>query len=561
MNKISILKSIISIFVITFLFASCDKDFNTIGSNVIDDNHFGFELDTLSSVVASVQPTGVIQTNNLPINQLGIYNNPVFGKTKANFVTQLSLPSVSLNPKFDLALNPVIEKVVLTIPYFSKKTITSAEGVGTYILDSIYGDQPISLKVYESGYQIQDFDASTNAQEVQKYFNNQDDVFNNSKIGTPLYANAAFIPNALEVEIKKRDNKLIETSETESRLSPRMQLQLDKDYFKNKVFLAPNDKFISNGSFRDYMKGLYFQVEDASVGRLMKLNFAVGNITITYQQYAGLKTNALGVKVPITFDDDNDPLTAEINKLVLKTFVINLTGNSVNLIDQSNSVNYASVISNPNTISGDEKLHLKGGAEGSIAVIDLFGKDLFGADGLTGVPNGVADELDIIKKNKWLINEANLTFYLDKAQMGTAIKPNRIYLYDLNNHRPLQDYAIDISTNLNTKLNKIIHGGNILREDKKGRIAYKIRLTNHVRNLISNDTITNVRLGLAVSESISLFSNAQLKNTVAPTGIDRVPLSNVLNPLGIILFGNNVPQIDKTYRDRLKLEIYYTKIK
>lgn len=574
MNKAIIFKSIISIFLISILFASCDKDFNTIGSNVIDDNHFGFELDTLSSISAFVQPTGIVQTNNLPINQLGIYNNPVFGKTKANFVTQLTLPSASLNPKFDLTLNPIIESVILTIPYFSKKTSTTTEGSGLYELDSISGDKPLNLKVYESGYQIQDFDASTNSQESQKYYNNQDNVFNNSKLGIPLNddvnkrQNTEFIPDDKEVVVNKRDNKLNFTQDVESRLSPRMRLDLNKEYFINKIFLASNDKFISNGSFRDYMKGLYFQVEDANDGRLMKLNFAAGNITITYKQYAGLVTNSSGVKVPITFDDDANTSTPEIIKNVLKTFVINLTGNSVNLIEQSNSNDYANAIANQNTINGDQRLHLKGGAEGSIAVVDLFGKDLHGADGTTGAPNGIADELDLIKKNKWLINEANLIFYLDKEKMKVTdnftyktYTPKRIYLYDLNNHRPLQDYVLDFSSNVNSKLNKVIHGGIIQNIDEKGRIKYKIRITNHIRYLMSNDTITNVRLGLAVTESILLTSNAKLKNSTSPTVIDRVPLSNVINHLGTVLYGNNIPASDKIpYRDRLKLEIYYTKI-
>jgi hypothetical protein len=580
MNKISIFKSIISLFVITFFFASCDKDFNSIGSNVIDDNHFGFELDTLSSVVAVVQPTGIVQTNNLPVNQLGVYNNPVFGKTKANFVTQLTLPTLSQNPKFDLTLNPTIESVILTIPYFSHKTSTDASGVGIYTLDSIYGgEKPINLKVYESGYQIQDYDASTNAQESQKYYNNQDNVFNNNKIDFILNdsivkkQNEEFVPDDKEVLVYKRDNRLFHTKEVESRLSPRMQLRLNKAYFYNKIFLASNDKLISNGSFKDYMKGLYFKVEDANEGNLMKLNFAAGNITITYKQYEGLKSvkiNNVTVKVPITFDDDNNPATPEIDKLVLKTFVINLTGNSVNLLDQTNSNYYANAISNPSPVIGDQRLNLKGGADGSIAVIDLFGKDLHGADGTTGAPNGIADELDIIKKNKWLINEANLTFYLDKDNMklkdddDIAYKTytsNRVYLYDLNNHLPIQDYASDFSTNINSKLNKVIHGGIMQKMDDKKRIKYKIRITNHLRYLMSNDTITNVRLGLAVTESILLTSNAKLKNITSPASIDRVPLSNVMNNLGTILYGNNIPVSDKIpYRDRLKLEIYYTKI-
>ena len=291
------------------------------------------------------------------------------------------------------------------------------------------------------------------------------------------------------------------------------------------------------------MKGLYFQIEDANDGRLMKLNFAKGNITITYKQYTGLKT---GTKDPITFDDDSDPATPPVPQYVLKTFAMNLAGNTVNLIDQTNSNDYANAISSPNPIVGDKKLNLKGGAEGSIAIIDLFGKP---------------DELSDLKKKGWLVNEANLVFYVDKTAMASAIEPNRIYLYDLKNHRPVLDYVTDFSTNKDSKLNKVIHGGILEKEDVVGGrgIKYKIRITNHIRNLISKDS-TNVRLGLAVSESILITSNAKLKNTTSPTAIDKVPLSNVLNPLGTVLYGSNYPFGDAGYKFRMKLEIYYTKL-
>ena len=37
------------------------------------------------------------------------------------------------------------------------------------------------------------------------------------------------------------------------------------------------------------------------------------------------------------------------------------------------------------------------------------------------------------------------------------------------------------------------------------------------------------------------------------------PKASVMNPLGTILFGNNIPKVDPNYEKRLKLEIYYTK--
>jgi hypothetical protein len=42
---------------------------------------------------------GPIESNNLPVNALGIFDNPAFGTTTANFATQLVLISKSNNRK------------------------------------------------------------------------------------------------------------------------------------------------------------------------------------------------------------------------------------------------------------------------------------------------------------------------------------------------------------------------------------------------------------------------------------------------------------------------------
>jgi hypothetical protein len=58
----------------------CDKDYNSIGDGLIGDNHFDFVKYT-SSVVAYNQKIGPIESN-LPVNALGIFDNPAFATTR-----------------------------------------------------------------------------------------------------------------------------------------------------------------------------------------------------------------------------------------------------------------------------------------------------------------------------------------------------------------------------------------------------------------------------------------------------------------------------------------------
>ena len=126
MYKKTFLRPILIVGLLTIIFASCDKDFNELGTDIVGDNHFGFEVDSTLTVKAYNQKLGPIASNNLPINPLGFYSNPAFGNTQANFVTQVELSSI--NPVFnntDTTLYedlPVIDSVILDIPYFTAMT-------------------------------------------------------------------------------------------------------------------------------------------------------------------------------------------------------------------------------------------------------------------------------------------------------------------------------------------------------------------------------------------------------------------------------------------------------
>ncbi len=188
------------------------------------------------------------------------------------------------------------------------------------------------------------------------------------------------------------------------------------------------------------------------------------------------------------------------------------------------------------------KNYILRGQNGAMTVIELFGT----AD---VNDNDIPDELDAIKDNGWLINEASLTFFIDReAMFSSTYEPIRIYLYDLENNVPIVDYTFDgTENNLNPKLDKLIHGGIIEREEvvegvpTKG-IQYKIRLTRYLMDLLADeDASKNVKLGLVVTESIAAVTNAKLETPI--TGYNDIkfsPLASVMNPLGTVLYGSSI---------------------
>ena len=543
MHNNSFFKSFL-LLVSILLFVSCDKDYNEIGNALIGENHFDLAKYT-SSVVAYNEKITPIQSENLPVNAIGIYDNPAFGKTTANFATQLTLASV--DP--EIGANPEIDSVYIEVPYFvdAAQTKPITTGGNTYVLDSIYGEPKakIKLSVFESGLYMRDKDPVGGLQEDQKYFTNQNTDFDNLKVGARLNddpnssQNDAFFFDPAQRNLTTTDAT---GKKTNGYSAPAMRLKLNSTFFKNKIIKAPSGKLATNDVFKEYFRGLYFKVEQSGTdaGSLAMINFSKGTITIKYtEDLASTTTGGLPTRVS-------------------KSIVLNLSGNTVSLLEKSNPNSvYETAINSPNRALGDDKLYLKGG-EGSLAVLKLFGPDLFGEDGKTGSPNGVADELDIIRKSGWLINQANLVFYIDANTMANSYEPERIYLYDFNNSRPIIDYYLDGTSNAIPKKSKLVFGGNINKDatSKRG-LNYKISITNHIRSLVKHADSTNVKLGIVVTEEISIANSSKLRT--ANAFLSQAPKASVMDPLGTVLYGGKSTSTNPLEDKRVKLEIYYTK--
>lgn len=508
------------------LFVSCDKEYSAIGDALIGENHFELAKYT-SGVVAYNEKITPIQSSNLPINALGIADNPAFGKTNANFVTQLTLAAI--NPT--IGPNPVIDSVYIDIPYFSTKISTDATtGVSTYELDSIYGvaKAKIKLSIYESGRYMGNQNGT-----AQTFYTDQNAEFDNLKIGNPLNDDANKAQND-EFFFDPKEHKTVTNDdagkETTTRSVPSMRLRLNKAYFDSKIIHAPAGSLATNDVFINYFKGLYFKVEQSGSdkGSLAMMNFAKGTITIKYKE----------------------DTSATDSKKVDKTIVLNLSGNTASLLEQSNlNTDYTTASSNPNRILGDEKLYLKGG-EGSLAVIELFGSaDIDN--------NGVSDELDKIRKEGWLINDANLVFNIDATTMKDSYEPERIYMYDYTNNTTVLDYYLGASL-ADKSVSKALFGGYITKDATKRGVSYKIRITSHIRNLVKNTDVKNIKLGLVVTEDINTPDMSKLKT--ASADISQAPKASVMNPLGTVLYGGRSTS-NPTEAKLLKLEIFYTKPK
>jgi Domain of unknown function (DUF4270) len=542
------LKLVFFIFAFIFLI-SCDKDYNEIGSGLVADNHYDFLTKDDFTVNAYNRKTGPVQTDNLEVNSLGIYNNPTLAKTTFNFVTEVQLNE--LNPSV-IDTSPVgnIREVVLNIPYFSTLTQINADGTRTYTLNNFIGSNinsldpsnTIKLSVFRTTYGITNINVTPPfLNEPQRHYSNQFLDFNSSIIGTRLNDNpiSSNIQNDNFVfsnqEITNTDYTIVppSTASPLSKTPPALKIFLNNDigrFIKN----AGTTNLETNEAFKQYFGNLLFKVEQSgsNPGSMAQLNFRLGTVTVYYQDKTSL----------------TDPTV--INKKI----VLNLNGNSVGLQDNTPQINPTiQTLGNPVSGTGDPSIILKGG-DGAMGVLNLFS----------------GTELAQLRNPKVLINDATLVF---KVKNSGADNPERIYLYDMDNQFPVYDYILDQTTSSTYNQGKAVLGGFLETDAITGEKFYKVRITNYIRNLVNDPTLTNVKIGVTVCKNIvntrfgrisSIlpfdFANWNIPSVIDNTAKNKYyyPETAVINPFGIVLHGT-YPVGDPNYNNRVKLVIKYSK--
>lgn len=566
MKKNKFALQIISFGLIVLSFIACDKDFATLESDVINsENATSFEIISEQyDIITYTKALEPVQTNGLGLNTLGIYDD-LYGRTTSGFVTQVT--SATFDPDFGDGV--VLDSVVLKLPYFSVATEIEDDGTILYELDSVIGREKIKLRLFESDYFIRDFDPSGEFNDSQDYFSDKSTSTTESISNAVLEAQElSIVPNPnpqldKHISLDAQGNLNIsnygfvltqiegegeELDTIVTRDSPGIRVKLDPAYWQSKIIDQEGEAVLSSqNNFAEYFKGLYFKAEPVdNKGSFLILNTGAQTSVITLY-YTRL--------TPSTTDDEDETEQA--------TFVIRFGPNRINFMDN----NFTTPINNGDAIIGDSRLYLKGG-HGSLANIKLFNgddiDDIPEMNSFETFKNSFVetDEDGNFVRAKRLINEANLIFYVDQDVIQTPSisqddEPNRIYLYDIDSKSPLIDYYLDNTISSLPSFSKINHLGPLQRVDDEpteNGIKYKLRITDHINNLILSDS-TNVELGLAVSLNVNLEESfAQRKVLTADNSDLAVPISSIITPRGTVLHGNNTEDGSK----RVYLEIYYT---
>ena len=537
--------SFLKILLIALIFTSCEKDFASFDSGVINsDNAINFSTNSVEySLTSRSEMVNPVQTNNLPSFLLGSYNHPQFGRSNSSFVGQM-VPS---EYNHDFGDNVVLDSVVLTIPYYSRGTNTSEEGDITYKIDSVYGDSPIKISVYKNNFFFRTFDPFSDFDTSQSYFSNaslsNDEVINSVQLeGELLFEIDDFVPSAQQINLTEIDTA--GNPYVAQRIAPALRFKLNNpndNFWETNFFENEGNQVLTNEpNFKEFFRGLYIKVESNSNGSIMLLNFASSNTKLTIH-YTSDNTNI----------GDSDTGSVDEIETNQHEYEMNFSGNLINLFDNENPIDVGLI----DQTNGSENVYLRGG-EGIVSTLDLFSGTITNDN---GEEMSAFDHFkqffydDIADQPIRIVNEAYIEFFVNQSFTNDD-EPERIYIYNYEQNTALIDYFLDQSVSSLTINAKINHLEPLVRDsldDDKG-IKYKIRITEHLNNLILRDS-TNAKLALGVISDVASVQNFKILDG-SESENKRLASGIILSPKGTILHGNLSADIEK----RPKIKIYYT---
>ncbi len=617
--KIPVLTGIL----IVVAFVSCEEDITTIGAEVIGGEPFITDM-AVYDVFAYNKKIEAVRTNKLPLYQLGVFNDFIYGKTEARITSQLLLAST--RPTFGvfsqdiednwendesvstIEENEIVTEVFLYIPYLTNSfgdtdgdglineldgdpedatSDTDGDGLtdneerlnGTdplnedtdddgikdgdddstiqnnfaqaVDLDSIYVNNSIydvdietsfNLKVERSTFFLRDLDPDTNFQEAQEFYSTQQ--FSPSFVSDVLYEGEVTVSNE-QILIEQDDDpntEEIDESGVSKRIEPGIRVPLDKAFFQQNILdKEDSSELVSQANFNDFIRGIHLSTSSITDNVMMLLDMSKANITVTYN-YDSVDLNETNDD---TSDDEVIQKEAEfIFSLLIKQNEIITAGNAINTFN--NDAYPMGISSAMNTNQNASRIYAKGGS-GTYSEIKLFADN--DEDGQILI--------DQIKANNWIINEANLVFYVDRDALidaGGIIEPPRLYLHNAESKAPLINLATENSNQDAPNLFGLFqnYDGIINKSsDDKGE-KYTVRITDHINNLVTRDS-TNATLGLTITPDIEFIG---VNSAMFNDGEMEIPVAQTLSPLGTILFGSQVNEADLD--KKLKLEIFYT---
>lgn len=598
-QKNTLLKWVAVLFTAVGVF-SCQDQIVLEGEGIISGEIFETNKATFD-VFASHKSVSAVQTNKLPIYQLGNFNHPVYGKTSASVATQLRLQNSQGNPVFGLraqgnettATTQENERVTSVYLYLPFQINTRADSDLDGLID-LYDADPQDANSDTDGDGVTDIienNSGTNPLNPDTDGDGINDA-EDTETAANLYARSfdldsiyGDLETPFNLRVKKLDYFLRDLdpasnfTETQTYFSDQ---DFDPSFTSELLYDGPaeitDQEFLfynnednpdtedvdesltlssrQNPGIRVPLNSDFFQRylidQEGSDNLISQSNFATYfrglhlSLAEEDQIMLLLDFTKANIVVNYTYDSyDAEGLRTENQSQYTLSLLTGggnnpIIGNAVNTFSNSNYA--AEVLSALQNQENASRIYLKGGA-GVYSELSLFNSE-----------NEQAI-IEQIKANRWVVNEARLVFHVDTEALAASSMPEppRLYLYNAETLKPIMRFNTEVYED-DSPLGVFKNYDGILQSENGKGTQYRVRITDHINNIILRDS-SNVKLALGLTSDIRVNLSSVAKLSNGETG--KLPNMSATTPLGTVLYGNNVGPQDAD--KKLQLEIFYTK--
>lgn len=506
--NISYLKKLKRSIILSFTllaFVSCQQEeieglgVDLVNQQKINSNSIQKEIEATTNNVEKVMASGASVTQYL----LGVYSKNSFGTLQGDLVSQLTLPATGSS--YSYGKTPIIDSVLVTIPYQATAQEKYSNGKPQYKLDSIFGNSENAFKI--SVYELKTFLNTLNPNAPSKtmiYESNK--TF--AKGNIPFYSGSFKVnKNDTVAYIKRYDasKKQYKTDTIkEGKASPFISIPLDKELIKQKLIDEANKSyFASQDNFNHYFRGLYIAADVLSYkdSHIAGLTFSGAKMRIFYSNLVDESDSQ---------DLNGNGTKGEKDVRIAKTYTFPLGGVKSNVYRRDNT----------GAFNNNKRLYIQG-ASGVDVITDVFANL----------------NINDLRKSPRLITQANLTFYVDATASSKEL-PEQLFIYKKEDSEKLIDILYT------GKLTSI--GGSLEKSDEGTPNKYVFKMTRHIADLLkTNSTKTPSKL------IIRPYNPTDIINTSSK----NVPNYN-WNIKGVVLHGTN----SEIEAKRPIFEISYSKL-
>ncbi|WP_034976789.1 DUF4270 family protein [Epilithonimonas lactis] len=499
---------------------SCEGELDNLGSQLVDMDAANGNEVAYSLVAYNINNGDVIRADaeKLDSVRIGAFDEPVFGKQKVSYITQLRLNAY--NP--DFGTNPVIDSVVLTLK--PRYATDSADTKTTE--DYIYPDGAVAAKKVVTTYPISKYGKYKIGGQKTPFTIKVNEV--NDFLGgasDSLTSNKAI---ALGAEIGSKSfngtvNSIVVTKDTDaSELLNRpvsYRMKLDSAFFQNKIIAKKGDQVLKDAaSFIRYFRGISISVQEQD-GYLFSMAPNDIGLTIYYK------------------NDVTEP-TGTVTRTKAE-LALNLGAGNVHLSSIAYNRTNESYIAAMNVAVKPENLD-NPNLQVSAAPL-VYAQGMGGAGFGIRIPAATIRELKDLYKNKKIgIVSAKIRVYNDADNWTNSYrKPNSMLVRE----RDAKGFLPDM-TSLSSAGYSLIKTANLSTKDAN----YDIGITASLKTIIENESYDTtkdkdfvINLGSYKVDATTGFLLGQNYNTRAYT-----PNRIVLKGTDIANIANVGKAIDKT---------------